>query len=501
MLTAIKSAMVRTPFSALLLLLVGASNTLAFAPFHLWPVALLAPAVLFYCWSEATSKRACWQGLYFGIGFFGSSVSWVYISMHRFGGMSMLLAGLATMLFVVVLALFIALQGYLANKAFTHKNIRLLLVYPVVWVVFEWLRAVLFTGFPWVFLGYSQLSSPFAGFAPILGVYGVSLACVFSSAWLVYLFVGNRLKVLAGLGIILLMVLGFGLTQVSWTHVSTKPVRVSLVQGNIPQTLKWDPQILLNTLSVYNALTLLHVKQSDLIIWPENAIPAYAAQITPYLDSLTAMLKQHHIGLIAGMPIRGDDASTYFNGAKGFGLVSGQYVKHHLVPFGEYIPFEAWFGQLLAILEVPMSHFSAGALKQPLLRFNGLNIAVFICYESVYPRQIRAALQGANLMVTLTDDAWFGDSLGPPQHAQMNRMRALETGRYMLNATNNGITDIITPKGQILAIFPAFKSGVLQGDVYAVTGQTPWLRFGLMPLFLLFFMCLVLGVILDRRGR
>ena len=484
----------------LLLLLVGASTTLAFSPFNLWIFALIAPAILFLFWSAVSWKRAFLQGLFFGIGFFATSVSWVYIPC-RMGGLSVLLAGLATGFFVLIMALFIACNGLLANGLFKAKNSsRLLLVYPVSWVVFEWLRSVVLTGFPWVFLGYSQLNTPLSGFAPLASVYAVSFACVLISASAVGLLLySKRMKVLTFGLIVLIAGAGFALKQIAWTHKIGKNIRVTVIQGKIAPTLKWRPNWLVDTLTIYNTLTIAHFKDSDLIIWPENAMPDFEQQLKPYLNILTPELKKYHLGLISGMLIAGKNESIYYNGARGFGLAKGMYRKHHLVPFGEYILFEGVLGKLLDFLDIPMSHFSKGPLKQPHMSFNALKMALFICYESAYPEQVRAALQSADFIVTLTDDGWFGASIGPEQHAQMNQMRALETGRFMINATNDGITNIVLPNGQVLVSVPRFVRVALQGKVYAMTGETPWIRFGLMPLWILFALLIIVAIL--RRNK
>ena len=481
-----------------LMLLVGAALTLAFAPFDIWPLALFCPALLFLFWSVVNSKRAFLQGLLFGLGFFGTSISWVYVSLHTYGNMSIFLAVIATFAFVFGMALVIGINGWYVNLLFKRLSyLRVFLIYPVSWVLFEWLRGTLFSGFPWVFLGYSQMMSPLSGFAPISSVFAVSFACVLISACLIGLLYENRIKIISFVGIVLIFGVGFYFKNINWTHIKGKPIKVSIIQGNIPQQLKWDPKYVIQTLQIYNQLTNQQLTNNDLIIWPENAIPVFEQQIKPYLHDLNSRLMKHHVGLITGMLILGASDDIYYNGAIGLGLAKGEYRKHHLVPFGEYLPLENMLGHLLKILDVPMSNFSAGPLIQPLFTFQHIKVALFICYETAYPLQIREALQQANLLVSLTNDTWFGASLGPKQHAQMNQMRALEAGRYMLNATNNGITDIISPKGQVLKVYPQNRRGVLAGKFYAVTGLTPWLIIGPYPLLGLFLLLLIIALIIE----
>jgi len=478
----------------LVLVVVGAVTTLAFSPFNVWAFAFICPAILFHFWTISTAKRAYMQGLLFGLGFFGTSISWVFISMHRFGGMNLFTAGLATLLLVIVVTQFIAVNGWVVNALFkANTYVRLLMVYPVSWVLFEWLRSYIFTGFPWVFLGYSQLNTPLAGFAPIASVYAVSFGCVMISACLIGIFYPNRVRWPSLAIILLILGTGYGASTRHWTKRTDKSIPVRVVQGNIAQQLKWDPNQLIANLMTYDQLMLSNLTPNTLMIWPENAIPAFQFQVQPYIKSLTQTLNTHKMGLITGIPLIGSNDSIYYNGARGLGLAAGLYKKHHLVPFGEYIPLKATFGPLLNILDVKMSSFSGGPIVQSLFSFQGVNIALFICYESAYPEQVRQALQDAGFIITLSDDAWFGASIGPKQHAQMNQMRALETGRFIINATNNGVTDIVSPKGRVMISLPQFTRGVLHGKVTVYQGETPWVRYGLTPLFSLFFILLVLA--------
>ena len=462
----------------LIALFAGMLLPLAFAPIGIYLFAIISPALLLALWLPLNPRQTFWRGFYYGLGFFGVGVSWVFISIHRYGDTNTILSLLFTLLFVAVLALFTATQGYLFSKLFPQDNrAKVLIAFPAIWILMEWIRTWLFTGFPWLLLGYSQTNSPLRSFAAIVGVYGLSFIIVLSSSLLVLIFRdGLRYWYKSLLPFGLLWMAALLLIPVQWTHPLGKTLQISLVQGNIPQSIKWEPQQAAASLDIYQHLTSQHWN-SDIIIWPESAITFLLPDAISYLKVIDATAKQHNTAVLSGIPIPvmndQNNSVNYFSSMIVMGAGYGHYFKQHLVPFGEYVPYQDLLRGLFGFLNLPMSDFSDGPAHQHLLVAKGINIAPFICYEIAFPHLVLTTLPQANLLVTISDDTWFGDSFAPGQHLQMGQFWALATGRYVLFSTNSGITAIIDPTGKILNTIPKFQQTVLTGTAQAMTGTTP----------------------------
>jgi apolipoprotein N-acyltransferase len=459
--------------------LLGAASVFGFAPFPFFPLPLITLAALIWLWRDASPKRAAALGFGFGAGWFLAGVSWVYVSLHTFGGMPPPLAALATILFCACLALFPALSGYLFARLRRQRLWTDALLAAAVWALAEWLRGWLFTGFPWLALGYAQTPpSPLAGYAPLTGVYGVSFLSALLAA-LAGLAAPRRADwPRAGIAALLLLAAGGGLMLVEWTRPAGPPLSVSLLQGNIEQSLKWRPERVQESLDTYLRLARAHPAQ--LIVLPETALPLMLDQLPP--DYLAALRRaapdadEQTGGVLLGI-VAQDEQRRYYNGAAGLSADDIQiYRKRHLVPFGEFTP--PAFAWTLALLNIPMSNFASGPARQPPLLLAGQKVAVNICYEDVFGEEIIRALPEATLLVNLSNTAWFGDSLAQAQHLQIARMRALESGRPMLRATNTGMTAIVSPRGRVEHVLPPFSAGVLTGEVHGYTGLTPYARWG-----------------------
>ncbi len=478
-------------FAALLL---GAASVLAYAPFAAFPLLWLTLSGLFALLAFAANKRrgalhGALIGAAFGLGLFGAGVSWVYVSLSVFGGMPAAVAALCTAGFCVVLSLYPALAGALfvrfAPRGWWSRS----LFFAALWTLAEWLRGWVFTGFPWLAAGYSQVpASPLVGFAPLVGVYGVSLltallaallACVLSRRALTipsaavlhrsrYDFIAPL--VCAGL----LLASGTALRQVEWTAAQGEALSVTLLQGNVAQDMKWRPEKFEESLRTYYQLALDNPAQ--LTVLPETALPAFLEQIPDeYLKALRELAERRQGDLLFG--VAAGDMKQYANAAVSVGQSPQQrYSKSHLVPFGEFVP--TGFAWLLALGNIPMSDFTPGADKQPPLQIAGQKVAVNICYEDAFGEEIVRALPEATLLVNLSNVAWFGDSLAPAQHLQIAQMRALETGRMMLRATNTGMTAIVSADGHVQAALKPFTRGALRGEVRAYAGSTPYVRWG-----------------------
>ncbi len=485
----------------MLALLAGASLVLAFAPFSQGWIAPFALALLFALWLDASPARAAWHGWLFGVGLFGGGVYWVYFSMHIYGQLPPILAGLFTAIMALLLALATALAGWMAVRlSASQRTARLLLVFPAIWVLLEWLRSWFLTGFPWLYVGYTQVGFPLGRLAPILGIYGVSWTLGLSAGLLVWLLIAPRKsKLVAFAALVNLWVLAWGLGFVQWTTPVGGPLKVSLLQPNVAQMRKWDPGYRRQILLQYVQMTRANW-DSDLVIWPETAIPVFYDQVeTGYLDRIAAEARRHHTAILMGLPVR-EENDVYYNSVLSLG--SGAfYHKRHLVPFGEYIPLRSILGSLLDILQVPMSNFSSGADIQAPLPAAGYRAGISICYEIAFPSEVRSFLPQAAWLVNVSNNTWFGDSSAPHQVLQMAQMRAMESGRYVLSATNDGVTAIVDERGRVLAQSPQFQAAVLKGSLQPRRGATPYVRFGDWPVLLVSLLAWFAGWWVAARRR
>ncbi len=475
----------------------GALSVLGFAPFNIFLTTIVSMMGLAWLWQNPSLKHTLLSGWWYGFGLYSAGASWVYVSIHQFGGTPPLLAALMTIFFTAGLALFFTIQAWLYQRLKLQHFY--LLGFPALWVVSEWLRTWILSGFPWLFSGYAFIDTPLSGYAPVLGVQGISFIAGLIACLLLALFhtqggtgkTSQQIYRTIGYAslVIVLTLTGWGLQRLEWTTVSQdQALSVSLVQGNIPQLTKWSPKMREHTLNLYPELSAPYWGQ-DLIIWPEAAIPAFRYEVLDYLEQLNTIAKAQSTTLITGIPVvetmsdqNKPAEKAYFNAITALGNGAGTYHKQRLVPFGEYVPLEHWLRGLMPFFNLPMSGFNRGADNQPPLMAGGIAIAPFVCYEIVYPNLVAKSGRHADILLTLSNDAWFGESIGPLQHFQMARMRALELGKYLLRGTNNGVTGIVDHKGQVVASAPQFKTWVLNGEVKLTNGATPFSRYGSRPI-------------------
>jgi apolipoprotein N-acyltransferase len=463
-------------FRPLLSLLLGALLALAFAPFFLWPLAILIPAMLFWLnRNESSLRRLFASGWLFGVGYFGCGVYWIYNSLHDFGMAAPAVAGAITALMVVYLALapgFVLLCWRLAQKFLGNAAIWSL---PLLWFSFEWLKGWFGTGMPWLSLGYSQTPSPLAGFAPLVGVYGIGALCILMSVTLVVLLDKRRYPLVALL--LAVPMAGYGLQQVDWTEAMDTPLKVTMVQGNIPQQLKWRGDQRDNIFNTYWRETSQHW-DSDLIIWPETALPGHSLQISDsLLPALHAAAREHDTVILSGLVYSDPGQSAFYNSVMQFGQQGGLYHKRHLVMFGEYYPMRWLLDSLRGLISIPYSDLAQGPEQQELMQVEGYRLGVSICFEDVFSRDVLLALPQANLLVNISNDAWFGNSTAPHQHMQIAQMRSLESERVMMRATNTGVTAFIDHKGRVLAVSDQFTTQSISQVVQGRRGATPFYYF------------------------
>jgi apolipoprotein N-acyltransferase len=500
----------------LIALFSGAATALAFAPFHAWPLALVSLVILFWQWARAASPwRAAAVGFSWGLGLFVAGVSWLYVSLHTYGGMPAPMAAVAVFIFCMYLSLFLALAGWLQARLHASLSIKLLLIMPAVFVASEYLRGWLMSGFPWLIIGYTQTPSentiaPLAGVAPIFGVFGISWLIAFTAGAIVLLapmlsrhVASAKQRRLTMAGLVMIWVAGVLLQSYDWSEPSGQPLAVSLAQGNVAQNLKFREDQLQPTIDNY--LGLVAQSRGQLIVLPETALPLILDNVP---DDVLAALQQKAVanngnvlfGIAYRLPMPGQEFIAYYNGAVTIGVDDSQrYAKQHLVAFGEFQP--PLFSWVYRWLNIPMAGFTPGAETQAPVRLSKHLVAINICYEDTFGREIARQLPDAELLVNISNMAWYGQSLAADQHAQFSQMRALETSRWMLRATNTGVTAAINEKGKIVAALPQFTRGVLEVNATPRQGATPYVRWKDWPILLLLLAVFLFAVVVHRKAR
>lgn len=476
----------------------GAVLPLAFAPFDLFFVAPLSYAALFLLWRGETSRGAFAIGLLFGLASFFAGVHWVYVSLHVYGQLHPVIAWTMTGLFVAVLALFPALTGVLAVLLRSTAGAAAWLVaLPALWVLTEWVRGWIFTGFGWLSAGYSQTDSWLFSLAPIGGLHAMSWAVLISAGALAALVLGARRERMLAVGTLVVLWGGaYALDGARFTQPKGDLVSVALVQGAVPQDLKWVAEHFDETLRLYRTLTEQGAG-SDLIVWPEAAIPTLYGDITGYLAGIERSAGERGSTVVLG--VLTGTIEDYQNAVVALTEPRQFYFKRHLVPFGETFPVPGFVREWLRLMSLPYIDAKPGAPEQPPLEVAGERLAITICYEAVFGAEQLHYLPESTLLVNVSNDAWFGDSIGPHQHLQIARVRTAEAGRYMLRAANTGITAVIDPQGRVVSRIPQFEPGVLTDVVQGFTGATPYAVAGNYPVVLA--SLLALGIVAARRFR
>lgn len=472
----------------LLAMISGAITPLAFAPYDWWLLAIVSLAafnfLLFY--SETTLRQTMLIATSFGLGYYGIGVSWIFVSIYVYGGAGVFLATLLTAIFVIFMAIIFALPFYLTR--WIKSPLTILLALPFLWVTGEWVRSWLLTGFPWLYVGYSHLETPLSGWAPIGGVLLLSFWSSLTASVICCLccyrqLISRTRLYIAGTSLLIIMVWlsGFFLQSVNWTQIDKKqPINIGIVQPNIPQDKRWLPeyQSIIEDRLISLSDQLWH---NNWIIWPEGVIPDLYHRSLNFIDKTEQLTQQFSTTIITGVLYDEQDNGNkksrprYYNSIIGIGNADGIYHKQRLVPFGEYVPLESLIRGLIQFFDLPFSVISSGTKNQSPIRVGQYQLGNAICYEIAYPALVAEQAQQANVLLTVSNDAWFGNSIGPHQHFQMARMRALEIGRYVIRGTNNGISAIIDSKGNVTTKGPQFVATTIEGQVFSASGETPFM--------------------------
>ncbi len=481
----------------------GAAMNLGFAPFGWWPVACLAPAALFLLIRGLPPRRASAAGAAFGAGLFAFGTYWIYTCFHGYGGVPIWLTLFLQAGLVAIMACYPALLCYLANRFWLKGGAaRDWLALPALWVLLEWLRGWLFSGFPWLSLGYAFPDAPLAGWAPLFGVYGITCAAAYAAVALTVLVAAGvaRARRLVAVGVIVTVLLvPIGASRIPWTQPSGPRMPIAAVQGNVSQDQKWQADNREATIARYSQLTS-EAWGARLIVWPEASLPVLAASIPDYLQALRNAGRQHDADFAIGLVNYDAATGHYYNGVLVISDAGGWYYKRHLVPFGEYFPVPSFVRSWMRLMSLPYDDMTPGADQQPMLTAAGQELGLTICYEDSYGSAQLQVLRQATVLINVTNDAWFGDSTARHQHLQISRMRALEAGRYLIRAANDGITAVLGPDGEEIAVLPEFQEGVLRADIRPMRGLTPYARWGNYPVLLFCALLLIAAAWRRRRG-
>lgn len=492
----------------ILSLLLGASLTLSYAPFSYWAVMPFALTGYLCILHQARLEQAGKLGFCFGLGWFGAGISWVHVSIADFGGLP--LAGSIGLMVLLCsyLSLYPMLFSKLAKRYFSPQVWALAL--PFLWLLCEWARGIFLTGFPWLSIGYSQMQSPLAGWLPVIGEFGVSaLLLALCAACAVWLLTKRYLPPI--ILSVLVYLSGWTLNQHNWVSPTGEPVHIAMVQGNIPQDIRWAPEQDWPTMKKYLELTEAHW-DNQVIIWPEAAIPQLEPIAADYLMQLDQEAAENKTGLLTGIVNYNFETRQAYNSIIGVGLKestdseghyhypqTNRFDKHHLLPIGEFIPMEDWLRGLAPIFDLPMSSFTRGDYQQVNLLANGFHFAPALCFEIAFPRQIRQNLyEDTDFIITVSNDAWFGHSHGPAQHLEIAQVRAKEFGLPVMRSTNNGITAFINADGEIKSRLPQFETGVLSDEIQRVSGTTPYRYIGDLGPWVLTVLAFVIAIRLNR---
>jgi apolipoprotein N-acyltransferase len=483
---------------------IGALLASAFAPLSAWPLAILCQTFLFVAWQDAAPRHAAKIGFFFTAGTFLAGTYWLYHTIYVIGHAPLWVALLLMIGLVAIMGAFTAGVGYVQARWFPRAGVlRWLFALPSIWTALEYMRGsphMILGGFPWLSLGYSQIDSPLSGLAPVLGVYGLSWLTALSAGALTTLIVAKRLRlrVIALVLLIIPWVAGIAFRDHEWTQEKGNSLSVAIVQGAVPQELKWSAEQRDATLQLYWDLTRPHLGQ-QLIIWPEAALPGLAEYLGDYIAQLHARARASGSSLLVGAVHTNNAENEYYNGLLALNDHAEWYDKRRLVPFGEFFPVPRFIREWMRLMNLPYADLTPGAADQPPLDAAGEKIAATICYEDAYGAQQLPHLDVATVLVNVTNDAWFGDSTARHQHLEISRMRALEAGRPLLRAANDGISAIIAANGAVENTLIQFKAGVLSGTIRPRIGLTPYARTGNWPVMMLCIVCIASALLYRRR--
>ena len=457
-------------------LLLGSIFPLGFAPFDLYPITFLSISLFIYILDKESNSNYYLVGFFYGLGLWSVGISWVYVSIHYHGDISIIISLLITFLFAAFLSLYFSALAFLYRffkTKVTHLNY--ILIFPILWVTIEIVRSHLFTGFPWLIVGSSLSGTSLGGWTPILGSYGSSLIVLMSAGCLTLILnKSKKLEIYSTLLFLLFLISSFSLNKYNWTS-QDKELNIFIYQPNLSLKDKWSINGFNKTKKlIEKAVEIL--KEGDLIVFPETALIFDKKEIAPWIEEINFKLIKKEASLISGI-IAKDSKNDYlierYNRFQGFGILNSHYDKVHLVPFGEYVPLRYYLGGVMDVLGINMVNTLPGRSINT-LKAGKIRVSPSICYEIAFNNLIRKTAKTSNLIITISNDTWFGRSLGPEQHLEIAQTRALEHQKVLLRATNSGVSAIIGRKGEILERQGIFEKKELERKIYLYEGNTPF---------------------------
>jgi len=486
--------------SRLICFAAGCLTTLAFEPFGFSIVIPILLLPVLFLWMSVAPRDSAGHTFWYGLGLFLTGTYWIYISVVVFGQAPAWIALLLMLGLAIIMSFYLFIAGWLVGRLTQGEPMQFLLIAPAAWVVVEWLRGWILTGFPWLAFGYANVDSAFAGYAPVAGVYGVSFAVMLTAAALLATLMTSGIQRMISFALIFLpWIIGGALTLVDWTEEAGEPIRTTILQAGVPQDKKWLPEYRQPTLNYYRDSTRI-ASESEIVVWPEVAIPSLSSREAGYLSQLQSDARENGqlilLGILEDVEYRGE--SVIYNSVIALdGERQQVYRKRHLVPFGEYFPVPTKVREWMRMMSLPHSDLTAGERYPELIEtLGGERLAVAICYEDAYGPEQLYALPEAGILINVSNDGWFGDSIAPHQHLQIARMRSLEFGRPTVRSTNTGISAFISHEGELLEFSPQFQEAMLSRDVTPRKGSTPYTNFGNVPILVLCFV--ILGVFWIR---
>jgi apolipoprotein N-acyltransferase len=489
-------------------LVAGATLSLSFSPFGWWPVSMLSPALLFWLWQGATPRRAAALGFWYSFGTFSVGTYWLYISLRLIGHAPVPLALFLMLGLAAIMGSYHALLGWLVARFLPARGPWLWMVsLPGAWLLMEWFRSWFLTGFGWLALGYAHTDNWLGALAPVLGQYGLGLLTLVIAGALVTLLLGTRReRIAAAVVAVLPWAAAFALRGIEWTQPSGRVIEVAVVQGAVPQDDKWIDGNRDAILALYQTRTR-EAHGADIIFWPESAIPDLANNHIQFYRDVYAEASARGSAMVMGTlraEVKPDGDDEYYNSVLAMDKDTpgvGWHDKHHLVPFSEFFPVPQFVRNWMRLAELPYSDFNRGAAEQPPLEAGGQKIAVGVCYEDAYGSTLLPAMRSATLLANVTNDAWFGRSTARYQHLQISRLRAMETGRPLVRAANDGISAVIDAHGGLSATAPEYEANVMRAKLQPRIGLTPYARVGNWPIVCLALVFACVGAYFRRRRQ
>jgi len=473
--------MLRTYLIAVFL---GLLFSLGFAPNDAWFISVFSITCLHFLIQGTNKKELFWIGYSFGLGLWSLGISWMFVSIYFYGNIGFILSIFLTLIFIGILSIYYGVTLFLYYYLRSSSRISVIFSLPIAWIIIEYLRSILFTGFPWLISGTMLADTILDGWTPIIGAQGNSFLLLVLSS-LLFLFISEFKKyktaLLSGTFILLLLFSSFSLKNIEWTSLE-RSLNASIMQTNLELDEKWSTKGVAETKNMMQ-VALDNAEEGEIIVFPETALIFSENEIKDWLDYINLKAELKEVTLITGIVER-EESFKVRNRILGLGMANSHYDKVKLVPFGEFIPFEAQTGKLFDILGLRLTNTIPGEQINTINAGN-IRVSASICYEIAFSDLIRKTALESNLLVTISNDTWFGSSYGPIQHLEIAQNRALEHKKTLLRSTNSGISAFISRNGEIIEKQGYFEDKLLKKEINLYAGETFYAKYGNLPLFII----------------